>query len=160
MEDYSKDMKEEGIKLISENRKAHFDYFLEDRFEAGLVLVGTEIKAVREHSVNIKDAYVIIKDDEAYVLNMNIAEYKQGNIFNHEPLRTRKLLLHKHEISRLKKKVKEEGYTLIPTKVYLEKGKAKLEFAIAKGKKNYDKREDDKQKSIEKTIRKYSKEKY
>jgi SsrA-binding protein len=153
-------MKEEGIKVISENRKAHFDYFLEDRFEAGLVLVGTEIKAIREHSVNIKDAYVIIKDGEAYVLNMNIAEYKQGNIFNHEPLRTRKLLLHKHEIYRLKKKVKEEGYTLIPTKVYLAKGKAKLEFAIAKGKKNYDKREDDKQKSIEKTIRKYSKEKY
>lgn len=153
-------MKEQGIKVISENRKARFDYFLEDRFEAGLVLVGTEIKSLREHSVNIKDAYVIIKDDEAYVLNMNIAEYKQGNIFNHEPLRTRKLLLHKKEILRLKKKIKEEGYTLIPTKVYLSKGKAKLEFAIAKGKKNYDKREDDKKKSIEKEMRKYSKEKY
>ena len=153
-------MKEQGIKVISENRKAHFDYFLEDRFEAGLVLVGTEIKAIREHAVNIKDAYVIIKDDEAYILNMNIAEYKQGNIFNHEPLRTRKLLLHKSEIYRLKKKVKEEGYTLIPTKVYLVKGRAKVEFAIAKGKKNYDKREDDKQKSIQKDIRKYSKEKY
>lgn len=153
-------MKEQGIKVISENRKARFDYFLEDRFEAGLVLVGTEIKSLREHSVNIKDAYVIIKDDEAYILNMNIAEYKQGNIFNHEPLRTRKLLLHKKEILRLKKKIKEEGYTLIPTKVYLSKGKAKLEFAIAKGKKNYDKREDDKKKSIEKEMRKYSKEKY
>ncbi len=153
-------METNGIKIVSDNRKASFEYFLEDRFEAGLVLVGTEIKSIRKHSVNIKDAYVAMKSGEAYVINMNIAAYEQGNIFNHDPLRTRKLLLHKKEIARLQKKVKESGYTLIPTKLYLSKGRAKLEFALAKGKHNYDKREDAKNKSIEKEARKYSKEKY
>ena len=102
----------------------------------------------------------MIKDYEAYVLNMNISIYEQGNIFNHEPLRTRKLLLHKKEILRLQAKVKEEGYTLIPTKMYFVKGKAKLEFALAKGKKNYDKRESEKSKSMDKEARKSSKERY
>lgn len=151
---------DQGIKIVAENRKAGFDYFLEERYEAGLVLLGTEIKSIRDHSVNIRDSYVIIKSGEAFVINMNIAEYKKGNLFNHEPLRTRKLLLHKSEINKLQKKVKEAGYTLIPTKMYLTKGKAKLEFALAKGKKNYDKREDSKNKSIEKEVRKLSKEKY
>lgn len=153
-------METNGVKIISDNRKASFEYFLEDRFEAGLVLVGTEIKSIRNHSVNIKDSYIIIKSGEAFVLNMNIAPYEQGNLFNHEPLRTRKLLLHKKEIVKLQRKIKEDGYTLIPTKVYLVKGRAKMEFALAKGKKNYDKREDAKNKSIEKEARKYSKEKY
>ncbi len=146
--------------LISENRKASFDYFLDDRYEAGIVLVGTEIKSIRKHSVSISDSYVTIRNNEAYVINMNIAPYKEGSIFNHDPLRSRKLLLHKHEINKLHKKIKEDGYTLIPTKIYLSNGKAKLEFAIAKGKKNYDKREDSKQKSMAKETRKYSKEKY
>lgn len=153
-------MESNGIKIVSDNRRATFDYFLEDRYEAGLVLVGTEIKSIRKHSVNIKDSYVTIKNGEAFILNMNIAPYEQGNIFNHEPLRTRKLLLHKKEIIKLHRKIKEDGYTLVPTKVYLTKGKAKLEFALAKGKKNYDKREDAKNKSIEKEARRYSKEKY
>ena len=150
----------EGIKVVSTNRRAGFEYFLFDRYEAGLVLQGTEIKSIRSHSTNISDAYVIIKDDEMYVLNMNIAPYAQGNIFNHDPLRTRKLLLQKKEIRKLKEKVKEEGFTLIPTRLYLSKGRAKLEFAVAKGKKQYDKRQDSKEKSMEKTARKETKERY
>ena len=151
---------EQAIKIIALNKRASFDYFLLDKYEAGIVLQGTEIKSIRRNSANIKDAYVVIKDYEAYVLNMNISIYEQGNIFNHEPLRTRKLLLHKKEIIRLQAKVKEEGYTLIPTKMYFVKGKAKLEFALAKGKKNYDKRESEKSKSMDKEARKNSKERY
>ena len=138
----------ENIKIVSDNRKASYDYYLEDRYEAGLVLQGTEIKSLRKGSCNIKDSYVIIRNSEAFVINMNIAKYEQGNIFNHEPLRTRKLLLNKKEILRLIGLTKEKGYTLIPTKVYLKRGRAKIEFAIAKGKKNYDKREVEKKNSM------------
>lgn len=138
----------ENIKIVTDNRKASYDYFLEDRYEAGLVLQGTEIKSLRKGSCNIKDSYVIIRNGEAFVINMNIAKYEQGNIFNHEPMRTRKLLLNKKEILRLIGLTKEKGYTLIPTKVYLKRGRAKLEFAIAKGKKNYDKREVEKKNSM------------
>jgi SsrA-binding protein len=151
---------EQNVKIIALNNRASYDYFLLDKYEAGIVLQGTEIKSIRRNSANIKDAYVVIKDYEAYVINMNISIYEQGNIFNHEPLRTRKLLLHKKEIVRLHAKVKEEGYTLIPTKMYFVKGKAKLEFALAKGKKNYDKRESEKSKSMDKEARKSSKERY
>lgn len=151
---------EQSVKIIALNKRASYDYFLLDKYEAGIVLQGTEIKSIRRNSANIKDAYVVIKDYEAYVINMNISIYEQGNIFNHEPLRTRKLLLHKKEILRLHAKVKEEGYTLIPTKMYFVKGKAKLEFALAKGKKNYDKRESEKSKSMDKEARKSSKERY
>lgn len=138
----------ESVKIVSDNRKASYDYYLEDRYEAGLVLQGTEIKSIRKGSCNIKDSYVIIRNGEAFVINMNISKYEQGNIFNHEPLRTRKLLLNKKEILRLIGLTKEKGYTLIPTKVYLKRGKAKIEFAIAKGKKNYDKREVEKKNSM------------
>ncbi len=151
---------ETGIKVIADNRKASFDYFLMERYEAGLALVGTEIKSLRKSSCSIKDAYVVIKNDEAFVLNMNIAAYDKGNIFNHDPLRSRKLFLHKKEIVKLASKVKEQGLTLIPTKVYLKAGKAKIEFAVAKGKKKYDKREDAKVKSLEKVARKAYKEVY
>lgn len=153
-------MAETKIKIIADNRKSSYDYTLFDRYEAGLVLVGTEIKSIRKNSCNIKDAYIIIKAGEAYILNMNIAPYQSGNIFNHEPLRTRKLLLNKSEITKLGRKVKEDGFTLIPTKVYFAKGYAKLEFALAKGKKMFDKRESEKIKSMEKTARKGSKESY
>jgi SsrA-binding protein len=141
-----------GMKIIADNRRASFDYYLEDRYEAGIELVGTEIKSLRKGSCNIKDAYVQIKNGEAYVINMNISVYDKGNIFNHDPLRTRKLLLHKREIRKLLSYVQEKGYTLIPTKIYLKDGRAKLEFAIAKGKKNYDKREVEKQKTIVKDL--------
>ena len=153
-------MASDSIKICCENRKASHDYYLEDRYEAGLVLVGTEIKSIRKGSANIKDAYVVIKNEEPFILNMNIAIYEQGNIFNHEPLRARKLLLNRREIRKLKAVVKEDGYTLIPTKVYLKRGRAKLEFAIAKGKKNYDKREVEREKAIKKDIARVVKERY
>ena len=153
-------MVETKVKIIADNRKASFDYQLFERFEAGIVLVGTEIKSLRKNSCNIKDAYVMVKSGEAFILNMNISPYQAGNIFNHDPLRTRKLLLNKKEIIKLGKRVKEEGFTLIPTKVYLSKGYAKLEFAVAKGKKLYDKRESEKIKSMDKTARKGSREAY
>ena len=149
-----------NIKIVTDNRKASFDYFLLDRYEAGLVLKGTEIKSIRKGSCNIKDSYIVIKNAEAYILNMHISKYEEGNIFNHEPLRTRKLLLHKREINKLIGTVKNEGLTLIPTKVYLTNGRAKVEFAVAKGKKNYDKREDERKESIKKEMRKFSREKY
>lgn len=153
-------MKDNGVKIIAVNRKASYEYFLQEFFEAGLSLLGTEIKSIRRNSCNIKEAYVVVRNGEAYIINMHIGEYKEANIFNHEPYRTRKLLLHKKEIIRLASKTKEEGITLIPTKLYLKNGKAKLEFALAKGKKLYDKREDSKQKSMVKEARKYAKEKY
>lgn len=150
----------DNIKIIADNRKASFDYFLLDRYEAGIVLTGTEIKSLRKGSCNIRDSYVVIRNGEAFIINMHISKYDEGNIFNHDPLRTRKLLLHKREINKLIGTVKVEGLTLIPTKVYLVRGRAKVEFAVAKGKKNYDKREDDRKNSIKKELRKYVKEKY
>ena len=150
----------DSIKIIADNRKASFDYFLEDRYEAGLVLTGTEIKSLRKGSCNIRDSYIVVRNGEAYILNMHISKYDEGNIFNHDPLRSRKLLLHKREINKLIGTTKVEGLTLIPTKVYLTRGRAKVEFAIAKGKKNYDKREDERKTSIQKEMRKYAKEKY
>ena len=145
---------QEKVKIISENRKARHDYFLENSIECGIVLQGTEIKAMRCHSVNISDSYVIIRNGEAFILNMDIAPYEKGNIFNHDPKRTRKLLLHKKEILKLKSKIDTKGYTLIPTKVYLSAGKAKIEVALAKGKKDYDKRETDKQRDIKREMEK------
>ena len=118
----------------------------------GIELKGTEIKSLKNHSASLDDAYVIIKGMEAYVIGMNIAPYKQGNIFNHEPLRTRKLLLHKKEIIKLNQKIKEQGFTIVPTKIYLSKGRAKLEIALAKGKKLYDKRDSEKAKEQKREI--------
>lgn len=149
-------MKSNGIKIISENRKAHFNYFLSEFTECGIVLHGTEIKSLRVKGATIGDSYVIIRNLEAEILNMYIPPYDQGNIFNHEPLRTRKLLLHKKEIVNFERKIKSEGYTLVPTKVYFRNGKAKVEIALAKGKKNYDKRETIKKRDIERNLRKGS----
>ena len=123
------------------NRKANYDYLITDTFEAGLVLTGTEIKSVRNGKVNIKDSYAIIKNDEMYLLNTHISIYEEVNIFNHDETRTRKLLMHKKEILKLRDKVNMEGYTLIPLKIYFVKSKAKVLIGLAKGKKNYDKRE-------------------
>lgn len=137
----------EGIKVIATNRRASYDYFLSSFIEAGISLVGTEIKSLKINGATLNDSYVIIRNQEAYLLNMHISEFKEGNIFNHDPLRTRKLLLHKKEIIKLSQKIKEQGYTLVCTKVYLKNGKAKVEIALGKGKKNYDKRESEKIKS-------------
>ncbi len=136
------------------NRKAKFDYFIEDEIEAGLVLTGTEIKSLRLGKANIKDSYAIIKNNEIYLLNTHISEYTEGNRFNHDETRTRKLLLHKKEILKLSSKVDLEGYTLIPLKIYFNKGKAKVLIGICKGKKNYDKRESIKERDLEREARK------
>jgi len=137
-----------------QNRKARYEYEILETFEAGLVLKGTEIKSIREGKANIKDSYGIIKNNEAYILNMHISPYEQGNIFNHEETRTRKLLLHKKEILKIRDKVTLEGVTLIPLKLYFKNGKAKIELGLAKGKKTFDKRESIKKRDMELEIKK------
>ena len=140
--------KNTSIKIIAQNRKAHFNYFLSDFIECGIALRGTEIKSLRKHACSIGDAYVVIRNGEAELINMHINPYEQGNIFNHDPLRTRKLLLHKKEIKWLDAQVNRGGYTIVPTKVYFKKGKAKVEIALAKGKHDYDKRQSIKERDI------------
>ena len=130
------------------NRKAKFDYYIESEIEAGIVLTGTEIKSVRNGSLDLKDTYIRIKNDEAYVINMYIAKYEEGNIFNHDERRERKLLLHKKEIRKLKELISRDGYTLVPIKIYLKKHLAKMIIGICKGKKNYDKRESIKERDL------------
>ena len=130
-------------KIVSVNRKASHDYFLVERFEAGIVLTGTEIKSIRKGKVQFKDAYITFIKNEAYIKEMHIAPYDHGNIFNHDETRERKLLLHKLEIRKLQQKVKLKGFTIVPCKMYLKNGRAKLEIALAKGKDLYDKRQDD-----------------
>jgi len=130
-----------GLKIICLNRKASFNFFFEDIYEAGIVLKGSEIKSVRNGKANIADAYAIEKDGELFLINSHIATYKHASYSNHNPLDERKLLLNKKEINKLVGKTQREGFTLIPTKMYFKKGKAKIEIAVAKGKKRYDKRQ-------------------
>ncbi|MBU5437900.1 SsrA-binding protein SmpB [Tissierella sp. MSJ-40] len=153
-------MKKIGTKVVATNRKARYEYFIEDTFEAGLVLTGTEVKSVRQGKLNIKDSYAIIENGEAYINNMHISPYEQGNIYNVDPLRKRKLLLHKREIRKLLSSIMQDGYTLVPLSVYLKDGLVKLELAIAKGKKLYDKRESIAKKDAERRIQKQVKERY
>lgn len=136
------------------NKKAYFDYFIEDEIEAGIVLVGTEIKSVRNGSVDLKDAHARIKNDEVFAINMYIAKYEEGNRFNHDERRTRKLLLKKKEILKIKEKITQDGYALIPLKLYIKKNKAKLLLGVAKGKKLYDKRETIKKRDLEREAKK------
>ncbi len=145
-------MKQSGIKIIALNKKASFNYFLSDHLECGIELYGTEIKSIRDNGVNISDAYVLIRNMEAYVINMNISPYKKGNIFNKDPLRDRKLLMHKKQILKYFQKSEQGGYTIVPTKIYLKEGRCKIEIALGKGKKLYDKREDIKKRDIKKDI--------
>ena len=134
--------KEKGTKQVAANKKAFHDYFVLDRFEAGIELFGTEVKSIRAGKVNLKDSYAQIKKGEAFVIGMHISPYEQGNIFNRDPFRERKLLLHKSEIRKLLTASQVEGYSLIPLQLYLKDGLVKLELAVAKGKKLYDKRND------------------
>lgn len=145
-------MGKEGIKVVAQNKKARHDYFIEETLEAGIVLTGTEIKSIRRGRVNLKDSYARIRDGEAFVLNMHISEYEQGNRYNHDPLRERKLLLHRAEIHRLIGQTKIHGLTLVPLRLYLKGGFCKIEIGIAKGKKNYDKRESLKQKDAKREM--------
>ena len=146
-------------KVIAVNRKARHEYFLEEFYEAGIALTGTEIKSVRKGHVQFKDAYIDFVGNEAFIRDMHISQYDHGNIFNHDETRLRKLLLHKHEILKLKKACQIKGYTVVPTRMYFVKGLAKMEIALAKGKDLYDKRQTetqrDAQREIEKAIRRY-----
>lgn len=136
------------------NRKANYDYQILETIEAGLVLKGTEIKSIRDGKANLKDSYAIVKNNEAFILNMHISQYKEGNVFNHEETRTRKLLLNKKEIFKLRDSIAFNGYTLIPLKLYFKNNKAKILIGVAKGKKNYDKRESIKQRDIDREVKK------
>lgn len=132
----------ESIKLIANNKKAYHDYFIEDTYEAGISLHGTEVKSLRMGKCSVKESFVRIENGEVFIYGMHISPYEKGNIFNKDPLRTRKLLMHRREIDRLLGKTKIDGYTLIPTKAYLKNGLVKIEVALARGKKLHDKRED------------------
>lgn len=134
--------RELGIKIVVNNRKAYHDYSIEETYEAGLVLVGTEVKSLRQGRISVREAYVDFRGSEAWLVGASISHYAQGNIWNHEPERDRKLLLHKDEINRLRGRVEERGYSVVPTKVYFKEGRAKVEIGLARGKKLYDKRAD------------------
>jgi SsrA-binding protein len=140
------------MKVICQNRKAYHDYHIEETFEAGIALSGTEVKSLREGKANVKESYVIIKDHEVFLLNCHISHYSHGNIMNHDPLRTRKLLLHRKEINRLWGKTAMRGFTLIPLKIYFKGPVAKVEIALAKGKKLFEKRETIKEKDARREI--------
>ena len=148
---------EKDIKIIANNKKAYHDYFIEDKYEAGIELFGTEVKSVRQGSVNLKDSWVSIKNGEAFVMGMHISPYEKGNIFNKDPLRVRKLLLHKREILKLFALVKQDGVSIVPTSLYFKGSKLKIEIAVAKGKKLYDKRETAAQKDAKRSIERATK---
>ncbi len=142
-----------GEKLIASNKKAFHDYFILDKFEAGIALLDTEVKSIREGRINLKDAYAQVKKEEAFLQNCHISPYSHGNRENHDPLRTRKLLLHRREIRKLIGKTQEKGLTLVPLRVYLRRGKIKVELGLARGKKLYDKRETERRKEAERESR-------
>ena len=150
--------KNSGVKLIAQNKKAYHDYFVLEKLEAGIELFGTEVKSIREGRINLKDSWCFVKDGEMLASGVHISPYEHGNIFNRDPLRTKRLLLHKKEIRRLYAQVKQEGLAIIPLSVYFKNGRAKLEIGLCKGKKLYDKRETaakkDAQRAIERNLRK------
>ena len=143
-----------GIKIIATNKKAYHDYFIDEVFEAGLVLTGTEVKSLRLGKVNLKESFCRVKDGEVFINNMNISPYDQGNRENHDPTRVRKLLLHREEIAKLIKKVEERGLSLVPTKIYFKDSRAKLEIGVGRGKKLHDKRQTLKQKEADREMAK------
>ena len=146
------------MKLIAENRKARHDYFVEDTYEAGIVLVGCEVKSIRQGQVNLRDSFAIIKNGEAFAVGMHIAPYQMGSYFNHDPRRNRKLLLNKAEIRKLKAKVEQKGYTLVPLKIYFKDALVKVELGLCKGKETHDKRESIKRREEDRKIDRIKKE--
>lgn len=134
--------KDGGFKLVATNKKAYFDYFIEDKWEAGMELYGTEVKSVRMGKASIKESYIKIEKNEVFIYNMHISPYEKGNIFNRDPVRVRKLLLHRSEINKLAGKTVEKGYTIVPLQVYMKNGLVKIEIGLGRGKKLYDKRQD------------------
>lgn len=153
-------MAKEEIKVIAQNKKARHDYFIEQTLEAGIVLSGTEVKSIRQGKVNLKDSYAIIEDGEVILNGMHISPYEQGNIFNKDPMRDRKLLLHKSEINRLIGYTQQKGMSLVPLRLYFKRGIVKVELGIAKGKKLYDKRDDIAQRDAKREIDRKLKEQY
>ena len=149
--------RQQGVKVIAQNKKARHDYFVEESFEAGLVLRGTEVKSMRQGRVNLKESYVQAQNNELFAHGMHISPYDQGNQFNADPLRPKKLLMHKREIRKLASEVKRQGYSLVPLKIYLKDGRMKLELGLCKGKRLYDKRDDmaerDAKRSMERALR-------
>lgn len=143
---------QKGIKIIAENRKAFHDYFIDERYECGVALSGTEVKSLRAGKVNLKDSYCQVKDGEIFLIGVHISPYENGNRFNLDPERSRKLLMHKKEIIRLYSKTKEDGLTLVPTKCYFKDSKVKFEIGLARGKKNYDKRDTEAAKQAKRDI--------
>lgn len=150
----------EGTKLIAQNKKARHDYFVEETYEAGISLAGTEVKSIRGGRVNLKDAYCSVKDGELFVLGMHISPYEQGNIFNKDPMRPRRLLMHKKEIMRLYGLVKKDGYALIPLSVYFKRSHVKLSIGLCKGKKLHDKRDAEAEKQARRDMDRAMKERY
>ena len=134
-------MEKKGVKIAAQNRKAHHDYYVEEKYEAGIELAGTEVKSVRAGTLNLKDSYCSVKEGELFVHGMRISPYEKGNIFNKDPVRPRRLLMHKREIRKLHALVKQDGYTLVPLSVYFKDSRVKVEVGLCKGKKNYDKRD-------------------
>ena len=133
-------MEKTGVKIAAQNRKAYHDFFVEDRYEAGIELFGTEVKSIRQGTLNLKDAYCTVKDGEIFVQNMHITPYEKGNIFNKDPDRTKRLLMHKREIWKLQQLQQRDGYALVPLSVYFKNARVKVEIGVCRGKKNYDKR--------------------
>ncbi|RJQ50475.1 MAG: SsrA-binding protein SmpB [Nitrospiraceae bacterium] len=144
-------------KVVATNRKAYHDYFIQETYEAGISLLGTEVKSLREGKANLKDSYAIVKNSEVFLLNCHISPYSHGNILNHDPLRTRKLLLNRKEINKLYGHITQKGLTLIPLKIYFKNGKAKVEIGLAKGKRQYEKREAVKEKEARREMERHLK---
>ena len=153
-------MEKTGIKLAAQNRKAFHEYFVEERFEAGIELAGTEVKSIRAGARNLKDAFCIAKDGEIYVYGMHISPYEKGNIFNKDPVRPRRMLMHKREIRKLQTVVKQDGLALIPLSAYFKNARVKLEIGLCKGKKNYDKRDAAAQRDAKREIERTMKERH
>ncbi len=150
--------KDENSKLIAGNKKAYHDFFIEETYECGIALLGTEVKSLRDGRANLKDCYAMVKNEEVFLIGLHISPYSHGNIMNHDPERTRKLLMHKREIKRLHGLLTKKGYTLVPTKIYFKGGRVKVELGLAKGKKNYDVRETVKEKEAQREIQRATRE--
>ena len=152
--------KEKGGRLIAQNKKAYHDYFIEESYEAGIELIGTEVKSIRAGKANLKDSYAEVRNGEIWVRNMHVSPYEQGNIFNKDPMRDRRLLLHKFQIANLTKYVTQSGYTMVPLSLYLKNGRVKVNIAVVRGKKNYDKRDALREKDAKRTIERELKDRY
>ena len=155
-----RDLKNQGVKVVANNRKAYHEYYIDEKYEAGIELFGTEVKSIRQGTLNLKDSFCIVKDGEMFVHGMHISPYEKGNIFNRDPMRPRRLLMHKREIMRLFGYMKEKGYALIPLNVYFKDSRVKLEIGLARGKKLYDKRDSAAKKDAAREIDRAMKDRY